>query len=33
MDKHILALTSVFGIVSDTHLQGEQYSLVGSIAP
>ncbi|TEB19256.1 MFS general substrate transporter [Coprinellus micaceus] len=28
MDKHILALASVFGIVRETHLQGEQYSLV-----
>ncbi|KAJ3526207.1 hypothetical protein NMY22_g10260 [Coprinellus aureogranulatus] len=33
MDKHILALSSVFGIVREDHLQGDQYSLVGSVAP
>ncbi|TEB31486.1 allantoate permease [Coprinellus micaceus] len=33
MDKHILALASVFGIVRETHLQGEQYSVIGSMAP
>lgn len=33
MDKQILALTSVFGIVRDAHLEDKQYSLIGSIAP
>ncbi|EAU85196.2 allantoate permease [Coprinopsis cinerea okayama7 len=31
MDKTTLALSSVFGIVHDTHLEGDQYSLLGSI--
>ncbi|KAJ2926966.1 hypothetical protein H1R20_g10133, partial [Candolleomyces eurysporus] len=33
MDKQILSLSSVFGIVQATHLQGEEYSVIGSVAP
>ncbi|KAH6909266.1 allantoate permease [Coprinopsis sp. MPI-PUGE-AT-0042] len=31
MDKTTLALSSVFGIVQNTHLEGDQYSLLGSV--
>jgi len=33
MDKTTLGYAAVFGLQSDTHLTGKQYSLVGSISP
>ncbi|KAK1749779.1 major facilitator superfamily domain-containing protein [Echria macrotheca] len=33
LDKTILGYSAIFGLREDTHLQGNQYSLVGSIAP
>jgi len=33
LDKSVLGYGSIFGLQKDTHLVGNQYSLVGSIAP
>lgn len=33
LDKTVLGYNAVFGLQDDTHLAGNQYSLVGSIAP
>jgi len=33
LDKSVLGYGSIFGLQEDTHLKGNQYSLVGSIAP
>lgn len=33
MDKSVLGYGAVFGLQADTHLVGNQYSFVGSIAP
>ncbi|XMA18940.1 hypothetical protein WAI453_011731 [Rhynchosporium graminicola] len=33
LDKSVLGYGSVFGLQKDTHLKGNQYSVVGSIAP
>lgn len=33
LDKSVLGYGAVFGLQTDTHLTGNQYSLVGSIAP
>ncbi|KAJ5034978.1 uncharacterized protein L3040_008245 [Drepanopeziza brunnea f. sp. 'multigermtubi'] len=33
LDKSVLGYGSIFGLQQDTHLKGNEYSLVGSIAP
>ncbi|KAK3389666.1 major facilitator superfamily domain-containing protein [Podospora didyma] len=33
LDKTILGYSAIFGLQEDTHLTGNQYSLIGSIAP
>jgi MFS family permease len=33
LDKSVLGYGSIFGLKEDTHLKGNQYSMVGSIAP
>jgi MFS family permease len=33
LDKSVLGYAATFGLQTDTHLTGNQYSLVGSIAP
>lgn len=33
LDKSVLGYGAIFGLQTDTHLTGNQYSLVGSIAP
>lgn len=33
LDKTILGYSALFGLIEDTNLKGDQYSLVGSIAP
>lgn len=33
LDKTVLGFGATYGLVEDTHLTGNQYSLIGSIAP
>ena len=33
LDKSVLGYGAIFGLQADTHLTGNQYSLIGSIAP